>query len=92
MTHDRCGSYWKLTAGCGADGKCKRGVMKLLCCENVCEGESALTSLRLMAFLRGVLKKDCNKDILISDWLRYIYISLSMINRTHFEPIKICTT
>ena len=74
MPHDRYGSYWKLTAVCGADGKCNCGIVKLLCCQNICEIESAVTSLWLMAFLHEVLKTDCNKNILIRVWLKYIYI------------------
>jgi hypothetical protein len=31
MSHDRYGSYWKLTTVWGAVGKCKCGIVKLMC-------------------------------------------------------------
>ena len=55
MSHDRYGSYWKLTAVWGAVVKYKFVILNLLCCENACEGKSVLTSSWLTLFLRSVM-------------------------------------
>jgi hypothetical protein len=57
MSHDWYGSYWKLTAVWGADGKCKCGVVKL-CCENACKGNRAW----LVHGLRCFYVVSCNES------------------------------
>jgi hypothetical protein len=66
MSHDRCGSYSKLTAVWGAVGKYRFVVVKILCCENARERESALTSSWLTLFLLS--------SLLFASQIKYVFV------------------